>query len=216
MPDQIETIPELVVRHAGPDADFGFQAAYWEHAEAVEIGKYWSGENAPPERRCTARLLWSSENLLARFDHTIQEPLVADPDPDLSTKSIGLWERDVCELFIVPKNRASARYFEFEIAPNGEWLDLSLELIEDGRATDWDFRSLMKAESRISEGSVSMILSVPWISIGGTPDPGEARSGNLFRLVGSGDTRGYLAWSPTLTDSPDFHVPERFGSFIFV
>ena len=29
-------------------------------------------------------------------------------------------------------------------------------------------------------------------------------------------TRGYLAWRPTLTKSPNFHVPSKFGNFRFV
>ena len=34
---------------------------------------------------------------------------------------------------------------------------------------------------------------------------------NLFRCVGSGDTRGYLAWQPTRTPEPAFHLPAAFG-----
>jgi hypothetical protein len=38
---------------------------------------------------------------------------------------------------------------------------------------------------------------------------------NLFRCVGVGDDR-YLAWQPTYTAEPSFHVPEVFGWLDFL
>lgn len=216
MPDHNERVPELLVRAVDPVADIGLGDPGWERAEAAKIEKYWSGDTAPLDRQCAARLLWSPEFLFARFDHALREPLLVDSDPDLSTKSIGLWERDVCELFISPENEVPSKYFEFEVAPNGEWLDLSIEATAEGRLTDWDYRSGIKAGSKIEEGTVTMVFRVPWNSIGGAPEPGGKRRGNLFRIVGAGETRGYLAWSPTFTERPDFHVSERFGTFIFM
>ncbi len=39
--------------------------------------------------------------------------------------------------------------------------------------------------------------------------------GNLFRCIGVGNER-YLAWQPTGTPEPLFHVPEAFGWIQFV
>jgi hypothetical protein len=61
-----------------------------------------------------------------------------------------------------------------------------------------------------------MALKVPWSAFGRKPRPGDVWLGNLFRCVGKDPNRGYLAWSPTLTKVPNFHVPERFGEFVFV
>jgi hypothetical protein len=58
-------------------------------------------------------------------------------------------------------------------------------------------------------------MKVPWTAFGKKPESGDVWLGNLFRQVGSGETRGYLAWSPTMTRTPNFHVPEKFGEFVF-
>jgi hypothetical protein len=61
-----------------------------------------------------------------------------------------------------------------------------------------------------------MAFKIPWKAFGGKPATGDVWLGNLYRAVGTGDTRGYLAWSPTMTKDPQFHVPEKFGEFVFV
>ncbi|MGH9959146.1 MAG: carbohydrate-binding family 9-like protein [Pyrinomonadaceae bacterium] len=37
----------------------------------------------------------------------------------------------------------------------------------------------------------------------------------MFRCVGTGKDRGYLAWQPTRTEQPNFHIPKVFGWLIF-
>jgi alpha-galactosidase len=56
---------------------------------------------------------------------------------------------------------------------------------------------------------------VGWEAFGKKPKTGDVWLGNLFRCVGTGISRGYLAWQPTLTDQPNFHVPQVFGSLNF-
>jgi alpha-galactosidase len=69
----------------------------------------------------------------------------------------------------------------------------------------------MKTAARIVRNSFTVILRVEWNAFGKKPENGDAWRGNLFRCVGSGETRGYLAWQPTLTEKPNFHVPAAFG-----
>jgi hypothetical protein len=38
---------------------------------------------------------------------------------------------------------------------------------------------------------------------------------NLCRCVGEDPDRGYLAWRPTHTAEPNFHVPTAFGTIVF-
>jgi len=70
--------------------------------------------------------------------------------------------------------------------------------------------------ARIETDRVTMAFKIPWKAFGGKPSAGDVWLGNLYRAVGAGDTRGYLAWSPTMTKEPQFHVPEKFGEFVFV
>jgi alpha-galactosidase len=188
----------------------------WYSSPETLIATYWSGEQAPVTHHFEARLLWSQTGLYVRFDANQQGPPVVNPDPDLFSKAAGLWERDVCEIFIAADRSQPNRYFEFEVAPTGEWLDLSLESTSGERLTDWGYRSGMEASARIMDGRVLMAIKVPFASLALPPVPGDIWLGNIFRCVGSGPFRGYLAWQPTETGEPDFHVPAKFGHFKFV
>ena len=187
----------------------------WTAARPVLITKYWSGEAAPAERHAEARLLWSDEALYVRFDCPQTEALIVSDEPQRERKTTGLWDRDVCEIFLAPDAREPERYFEFEAAPTGEWLDLAIKWKANGRVTDWEFNSGMTAAACILKDSITISMRIPWKSLGRTPQAGTRWRANLFRCVGAGATRGYLAWQPTHTKEPSFHVPQVFGEIIF-
>jgi hypothetical protein len=200
------------------DRDFAIDdlaADEWQRAEPVQIALYWNGKTAPSGRSASARLLWSNTALYVRFDCRQDEPLFLNENPQTAAKTMRLWEHDVCELFLGPDKHEPRRYAEFEIAPTGEWLDLTVDWTKD-EPRDWEYRSGMTAFSLIEADRVVMVMRIPWAAFDRRPDPGELWLGNLFRQVGSGETRGYLAWSPTMTDEPQFHAPEKFGEFVFV
>ncbi len=186
----------------------------WKGAQSLAVNKLWNGEPAPDTRHAVARLMWSENALYVRFDCRQDEPLYLNENPQTLEKTMKLWEHDVCELFLAPDRDEPRRYAELEIAPTGEWLDLMVDWRND-EPRDWDYRSRMEAFARIEEDRVVMAMKIPWAAFGRKPNAGDIWIGNLFRQVGSGETRGYLAWSPTMTPEPQFHVPERFGEFVF-
>ena len=188
----------------------------WEPADVIRVETYWSGEAAAPGCRYEARICWSEAFLYVRFDCDHAEQLVISSDPVLNAKTIGLWERDVCEIFIAPERTEPRRYFEFEVAPTGEWLDLAIDSTTGKRITDWDYRSGMQAAARIEDSRVLMSIRIPWEAFGKKPETGDVWLGNIFRCIGEGETRRYLAWQPTMTEKPNFHVPEAFGEFHFI
>ena len=188
----------------------------WETAENVKIIKYWSGAAAPNGRHFEAKLLWSDSAFYVRFSANQYEPLVVSEKPDLEKKTRGLWDRDVCEIFLAPNEKKPRNYFEFEVAPTGEWIDLKINQKPDGRTTDWDYNSGMKTAAQIGKDAVIMSIKVEWKAFNRMPKAGDIWLGNILRAVGKGETRGYLAWSPTETDTPNFHVPEKFGMFEFL
>lgn len=189
----------------------------WERAESVRIERYWSGALAPRERQAEARVLWTENELLVHFVCRQGEPLVVSESPRVREKTIGLWDRDVCEIFVAPNAGEPGRYFEFEAAPTGEWLDLALRQTSDGgHETDWQYRSGMTAAARVDAELLTMAMSIPVPALGAQPRVGERWRANLYRCVGAGADRGYLAWQPTLTPQPNFHVPHRFGWLEFM
>ncbi len=188
----------------------------WDRATDVAIGNYWSGVKAPEGRHFKVRLLWSATALYVRFEANQAEPLVVNDKPDLAVKTNGLWDRDVCEIFIAPNKAVRNKYFEFEIAPTGEWVDLGINVTPKRRITDLEYKSGMQSAVSVEDEKVVMAIRIPWTAFGKTPKAGDIWLGNLFRCVGKDPTRGYLSWQATKTKKPNFHVPSKFGEFEFV
>ncbi len=182
----------------------------WSRARAIRIARHWSGEEAPPSRHAEARLVWSDSALLVRFVCNQNEPPIVSSAPQVIEKTIGLWERDVCEIFVAPNAANPNHYFEFEAAPTGEWVDLAINIRSDERDTDRGFHSGMTTAARMRNEQLIIILRIPWSDSIRKPLHGDEWRVNLFRCVGTGDER-YLAWLPTHTPEPNFHVPEAFG-----
>jgi len=200
------------------DSDVGvkdFDHPLWSQAQPAYIQHYWSGADAPVERHAEARLIWSAEAITARFTCQQNEPLVINPDPELNSKTVGLWERDVCEFFVAPDAAHPNRYLEFEVAPTGEWLDLAIELIDGVRHTDWEFHSAMTAAARVTDAQVIIGMALPWSEALPQPQVGTVWRANFFRCIGIGNER-FLAWQPTRTPEPNFHVPQAFGRLEFI
>lgn len=207
---------QLKIAHIAKDFDVKkLDAKEWRKAESVKVMQYWSGEAAPKGRKFSTKLLWSDTSLYVRFEAKQTEPLIVSERPDPAKKTLKLWDRDVCEIFIAPDRTERNKYFEFEIAPTGEWIDLGIEVTPSERKTDWEYRSDMTSAARIDKDKVVMAIKIPFATLGKTPKVGDIWLGNLFRCVGKDPTRGYLAWSPTKTKEPAFHVPEAFGEFHF-
>lgn len=187
------------------------KSAEWKNAPVVQIASYWSGAPAPEGRQAEARILWSTKALYVRFVCHQAEPLVVSEKPQNLTKTMGLWDRDVCEIFIAPDPHVMERYLEFEAAPTGEWLDVAIHWTAQKRESDWQFNSHMTTAARVERDRVTIAMRIPWNHWIHEPQKGERWRVNLFRCVGKDPNRGYLAWQPTRTPQPNFHVPEVFG-----
>ena len=188
---------------------------HWATAVPVKVERYWNGEIAPDGRHSIVRALWSENSFYFRFISNLAEPLVVAEEPDISRKAMNLWDRDVVEIFVAPNRNESRKYFEFEAAPTGEWLDVALDSTSGTRVSDWNYASGMETASEIEDGSVTTMIKIPWSAFGKKPVRSDVWLGNILRCVGKDPDRGYLAWSPTMTEQPNFHVPERFGEFHF-
>lgn len=188
----------------------------WGRVRPLHMVHYWSGELAPPERHANVRALWTEKALFVRFVCQQYEPLVVSTEPQTAQKTRDLFERDVCEIFIAPNASEPDRYFEFEAASTGEWLDLAIHQTPDTRETDWNYASGMTVSTGVEDERVTIVIRIPFEAFNRSPQIGERWRANLFRCIGAGKTRGYLAWQPTRTERPNFHVPAVFGWISFV
>src|SRR5690349_7495580 len=139
-----------------------FENADWRKAQSVQIDRYWSGESAPAGHKAEVRVLWSDEALYVRFFCNQYEPLVISKKPQRQQKTMGLWDRDVCEIFIAPDPNSVEHYFEFEAAPTGEWLDVSIRWSARQRESDWGFTSGMTTATQLGRSYLFTAMRIPW------------------------------------------------------
>lgn len=204
-----------MAKYTAVDLAGHLKAPEWQNTPAAAIDHYWSGEMAPASRHAEARILWSKKALHIRFVCNQAESLIVSATPQTAKKTIGLWDRDVCEIFIAPDPNMVERYLEFEVAPTGEWLDVALDSTTDKRESDWTFNSHMTTAAHVEKDRVTMAMRIPWNHWIHEPQKGERWRVNLFRCVGKDPGRGYLSWQPTRTPEPGFHVPQAFGWLVF-
>ena len=192
-----------------------FANQIWQQCQPVQIEHYWSGETAIASRHAEARVCWSDEALHVRFVGKQHEPLIVSKNPVTDKKTLGLWDRDVCEIFLAPDPAKPWGYFEFEAAPTGEWIDLGITVTPEGRETDWDFASGFTTAANLDGEQLFVGMRIPWSDSLPKPQPGDVWRVNVFRCVGPEAPERYLAWLPTRTPEPNFHVPEVFGVLHF-
>jgi alpha-galactosidase len=183
--------------------------ADWERAQPIAFCSDWQGMHEDPQRKTEARLLWSQMHLFIRFHCRYRDIYVYEGGP---IRRDQLWLRDTAELFIQPGDEDPGHYREFEISPNGDWLDLD---ISPGKKTHlfWNLKSrvTIDADRRLWTAE----LAIPLDGLSPAFDPGEIWKLNLFRIEGAEPHRFYSAWRPTHTPQPNFHVPAQFGALQF-
>jgi hypothetical protein len=120
-----------------------------------------------------------------------------------------LWERDVVEVFLSPDTNAPGRYFEFEVAPTGEKLDLSITPESKAMAWNSGFEAVARVDRARERWTVEMRIPLEAVGLSGMPEGTQCRL-NLYRNDRAGHT--FLAWSPTASGTA--HRPEKFGTLI--
>jgi len=58
-------------------------------------------------------------------------------------------------------------------------------------------------------------LAIPMKALTAHFDPAAVWRANFYRIEGSKEPRFYMAWQPTRTSTPNFHVPSAFGKLRF-
>lgn len=190
-------------------------APAWHDVPASAIAQTWRGDPAPAGLGTTAQLLWTRDALWIRFTCVYTE-LDIDSSFDASVERHGLWERDVCEVFLQsPHEPTPASYKEFEVAPTGQWFDAAIGTPRVD--VDWTWNGGLQTGAAIdaTAGSWRAVMRVPFDALGGPPRGAETWRANLFRIGRVGGVRHFLAYAPTGTPAPDFHVPAAFVPLVF-
>jgi alpha-galactosidase len=194
-----------------PDSG-GFPAkAAWEKAPAFPFDHDWKGENADPQRATEVRLIWTPETLYLRF-HCKYEKIFVFPDARADGWRYELWERDVAETFLQPDSTDPFVYREFEVSPNGYWIDLA---VSHGKIEELHSGLRRRVVMEEKEKTWTAELAIPMKFLTAQFDPKHSWRANFYRIEGDTEPRFYSAWSPTFSPKPNFHVPSAFGTLAF-
>ena len=200
------------VEYAGsPDAS-GFPPVHaWQRAQPVCFDSDWQGKNNDASLATQVRVLWTLPMLYLEFRCRYRTLTVFDKS-DANGRRDQLWDRDVTEAFIQTDPMQPRRYWEFEISPNGMWIDL--EIRPEGKR---DPKSGMKSYVVRNESENLWIakMALPMNVFTAHFDPSANWRVNFFRVEGATEPRFYSSWRPTYTPQPNFHVPEAFGLLCF-
>jgi hypothetical protein len=186
-------------------------SAFWRDAPFVLLAQNAYGE-AVVGRPSEVRSRWSRKYLYVLFTCPY-ETLSLKPDPVTSRETNRLWEWDVAEVFIRPHDANIRRYKEFEISPQGEWVDVDVDLDMPNHEDGWVWTSGMEVASHIDREHRLWYgaMRIPFCAIDGNPPiAGNVLRANFFRWCAH--ERTSVAWIPTM--KPTFHVPEVFGTLL--
>ncbi len=213
-------LPALVAADAGLivshriKADFDLtadpDAKAWKGVRGVFADKGPMGQ-AAPGHRTEIRSRWSDGNLYFLFICPYQK-LHLKPDPVTNAETNHLWDWDVAEVFIGGDFQHIRHYREFEVSPQGEWVDLDIDkdFVQPDGGIQWD--SGFTSKARIDEKKKIWYaeMKIPFAAIDKRrPAEGLEYRINLYRCQGADPQRVYIAWQPT--GQKTFHVPEKFG-----
>jgi len=200
---------------ADPTLDTDPSSRFWRGAQSAYMDRDSHGK-PDPSHRTEVRARWTNRNLYFLFVCPYQE-LHLKPDPQTTTETNELWKWDVAEAFIGADFKDIKRYKEFELSPQGEWIDLDIDLHSPHHEDGWKWQSGFEVSARIDKATHLWYgaMRIPYSAVDSRPAAaGNILRINLFRSQGPPSAQHQIAWQSPMSDS--FHVPERFGLMVLV
>jgi len=198
------------------EADFELDGrlddAVWPSATPARIESQINTGAAKPEIATTARVLWSDQFLYIGYSAPYTELTVFEP-PLKTGERYGLWNRDVVEAFIGTDPSHPNSYTEYEVAPNGEKLDLKItDELKPPLGLEWSsgFEAATHIDRKRKIWTTEMRIPLQSLS-GQPPQPGTQWRINLYRHDRA--HKAFLGWSPCASGSA--HTPAKFGHLTF-
>lgn len=185
-------------------------SAFWRAARPAYLERDKDG-TLTSHFRSEVRIRWTKDNLYFLFICPYDE-LYLKPSPTTTEETNKLWNWDVAEVFISSNFSDINRYQEFEVSPQGEWLDLDIDLNkphhEDGWTWNSGFAAIARADATRHRWYAAMRIPLSAIDKRSPADGMEFRM-NLFVSEGPPSNHHAVTWRPPMSDT--FHVPARFG-----
>ncbi len=186
------------------------RAPFWRNVKSFVLERDRFGQIVNGHRT-EIRARWTGKNLYFLFICPY-EVLHLKPNPVQRIETDFLWEWDVAEIFIGADFENINRYREFEVSPQGEWVDLNIDLSAVPKVIDekWNsgFTSRCRLDRRRKVWFAEFCLPINMIDER-VPRIGQEFRINFYRLQGPPPERLHLAWQPV--NNPSYHTPEAFG-----
>jgi hypothetical protein len=185
-------------------------SSFWREGGVAYLEKDTQGKDVP-HFRTEVRMRWTKDNLYFLFICPYDE-LYLKSSPDTKKETYELWNWDVAEVFISSNFTDIKRYQEFEVSPQGEWIDLDIDLNKPHHEGGWVWNSGFEKIASIDASTHHWYaaMRIPLSAI----DQRPAKSGNTFRMnlflsVGAPTNHHEVTWQSPMNNT--FHTPERFG-----
>lgn len=211
----------LFSQHTGSDfsPDGNLNKEIWLAAPRIRFDQSAFDESCHPNSETAVASCWTADFLYLAFWCRYQTlNLYPEENPDLERWE--LWERDVVEAFIAPQPQYGSHYYEFEVAPNNQWLDVEIDLNRTPYYALWNsgFEHATQINSENHLWTAEMRIPVASMRVEPLCAQHEWRI-NFYRCdgPGKGDARRMLCWSPLPRRAPggSFHQPDSFGELRF-
>jgi hypothetical protein len=186
-------------------------SALWKEAGVIRMTHSARGEPAPGHET-EVRARWTAGHLYFLFICPY-ERLHLKPDPETARETNKLWEFDVAEVFVGADFEKIWQYREYQVSPQGEWVDLDIDRKAPKPEGGWLWNSGFEVAARIEAGAKRWIgaMKIPIASITERKaGPGFEFRANIYRIQGPPPQRRFVAWRPT-GPGGGHHVPESFG-----
>jgi len=190
-------------------------SSFWSDAAPVFASRDTHGE-VVAGHRTEIRARWSTDNLYFLFVCPYQE-LNLKPCAETAVETNGLWNWDVAEVFVGSDLGNIRRYKEFEVSPQGEWVDLDIDLDRENKEDGWVWKSGCEVTARVDAPRKVWFgfMRIPYSAVDDRPAAfGNRLRINFYRSQGPEPNCKEIAWRPT--HSATFHVPESFGTLLLV
>lgn len=203
-------------KDAEPSADP--DSAFWKDAKTgVSITKSVLGPEMP-RFRCDVRSRWTKDYVYFLFWGPY-EKLTLNKNPNLKEETYKLWEKDCFEVYLGADFVHSNLYREFQMSPQGEFLDLNIDSTKKspGFNGENNWNSGFKVKGRIDEQKKMIYgeFKIPITAVDTRPAKvGNEMRINLYRQDGELPNRDFLGWQPPMIWNP--HHPEKFGTLKLV
>jgi len=197
--------------------DGGFSDGAWKTTNWVDFDHDLAGRSNYPGNLTSVAAVWTDDSIYFGF-RCRYDSLNMFEGEDISKERWELWNRDVAEVFLNPQPERMSHYYEFEVAPNNQWIDLEIEKKnEPFNDASWNsgFQHATRIDKENHVWTAEMRIPLRSMKVQNIQQ-GSAWRVNFFRAAGHGadNQRMFLAWS-TIPKGQTFHVPSRFGVLHF-